>query len=62
MQFLVREYDEDYNRREFVVEKITDIPHKLKHTYVVRESRQTADGLQEYTNIIDCYTYSANQF
>jgi hypothetical protein len=62
MQFLIREYDEDFNRCEFVVDKITDIPHKRGHKYIVRESKQTADGLQEYSDIIDCYTYSANQF
>lgn len=58
MQFLVREYDEDFNRCEFIVDRIVDIPHKNGCRYIIREAKPTADGLQEYSDIIDCYKYS----
>ena len=57
MQFLVREYDDDLNRCEFLVDKITDIPHKRGHKYIIREYKHASDGAEEYLGVIDCYTY-----
>ena len=57
MQYSVREYDENLKMREYIVNKITDVPHRQDCKYVVREVKSACDGHLEFGDIMDCYTY-----
>jgi hypothetical protein len=56
--YMVREYDNDLQFCEYIVDKLTEVHHKKDAMYIVREVKQASDGLHEYGDIIDTYTYN----